>query len=315
MTEYHTVYKGPEGETTQWEDIQTRLGNLAPKPKPWKPDAYAPQQQEGKDTAWLDKQDEEGLEAAEDDFADDRELQQYRCAAPAAGVQRQQHRQRKQRHCASSILHSILHSATPAAAGANVPASLLCRRPPPPCAGRLKRLQELRAAAARPRFGALEDIAGSEFVQKVTDASEDYWVACLLHKAGHAGCGLLGAALEAVAATYPASRFVRVVATSAIPHYPDANLPTLLLYRNRACVKSIVGLGAYGGAKLTPEQVALVLNQFGPVCADEDGECGSSGGSGVKGQASEAQLRGLVERLVAQRLERDADDESSDFDD
>lgn len=27
MTEYHTVYKGPEGESTQWDDIQAKLGN------------------------------------------------------------------------------------------------------------------------------------------------------------------------------------------------------------------------------------------------------------------------------------------------
>ncbi len=27
MAEYHTVYKGPEGESTQWDDIQAKLGN------------------------------------------------------------------------------------------------------------------------------------------------------------------------------------------------------------------------------------------------------------------------------------------------
>ena len=31
MTEYHTVYKGPEGETTQWDDIQAKHGNLPAK--------------------------------------------------------------------------------------------------------------------------------------------------------------------------------------------------------------------------------------------------------------------------------------------
>ena len=29
--DYHTVYKGPEGETTQWDDIQRKLGNLPAK--------------------------------------------------------------------------------------------------------------------------------------------------------------------------------------------------------------------------------------------------------------------------------------------
>ena len=31
MTDYHTTYTGPEGETTQWEDIQRKLGNLPAK--------------------------------------------------------------------------------------------------------------------------------------------------------------------------------------------------------------------------------------------------------------------------------------------
>ena len=65
MGDYHTVYKGPEGETTQWEDIQTRLGNLPPKPKPWRPDAYAPPADEGaarqRDVGSLAKRDEQEL--------------------------------------------------------------------------------------------------------------------------------------------------------------------------------------------------------------------------------------------------------------
>ena len=40
MADYHTVYKGPEGETTQWEDIHRRLGNLPPKAPVWKPEKY-----------------------------------------------------------------------------------------------------------------------------------------------------------------------------------------------------------------------------------------------------------------------------------
>lgn len=31
MTDYHTVYKRGEGESTQWEDIQRKLGNIPEK--------------------------------------------------------------------------------------------------------------------------------------------------------------------------------------------------------------------------------------------------------------------------------------------
>jgi hypothetical protein len=80
MAEYHTIYKGPEGETTQWEDIQVKLGNMAPKPKAWKPDAYKPEESQQVDKQFLDKaHDEQQLEDLEDRFDDDRALEEYRC--------------------------------------------------------------------------------------------------------------------------------------------------------------------------------------------------------------------------------------------
>lgn len=43
-------------------------------------------------------------------------------------------------------------------------------------------MEELRRGPERPRFGALEQIRGTEFVQKVTNAGEGVWVVCLLYK-------------------------------------------------------------------------------------------------------------------------------------
>lgn len=163
-------------------------------------------------------------------------------------------------------------------------------------------MQELQAAAARPRFGSVEEITSNEFVQKVTDASESYWVVCFLYKASHAGCQLLGDCLTELAQKYPSTRFVKIISTSCIPNYPDQNLPTLLLYHNRACVKHMIGLAQFGGQRATPEQVALALNTYGPVCAE-----------GGEDEAVQQQVKGLVQRMLSQR-ERDEEDESSDFD-
>ncbi|KAF8060532.1 Pdcl3 [Scenedesmus sp. PABB004] len=240
----HTLYKGPEGETTQWEDIQVRLGNMAPRPKPWKPEKYAAPAEEARDAAWLAARDEDELSGAEDEFPDDRALEELR----------------------------------------------------------QKRLTELRSAAARPRFTGVEELVGSEFVQKVTDASADYWVVCLLYKPSHPGCELLGQCLDALASKYCHTRFVRIVSTAAIPSYPDTNLPTLLVYRDRACKRSLVGLSQFGGARATPERVAVVLNTAGPVCDEAGGD--------DEAAAQAAAVKGLVTRLVAQREEGD---ESSDF--
>lgn len=78
MTDYHAVYKGPEGESTQWEDIHRRLGNLPQKAPVWKPAAYTPAEEEKHDADWLDKRDEQELSDLEDEFSDDRFLEMYR---------------------------------------------------------------------------------------------------------------------------------------------------------------------------------------------------------------------------------------------
>ena len=58
MTDYHTTYRRGEGESTQWEDIQRRLGNFKPVEKPWQPDAFRPvdESADRRDREWLDAQ-------------------------------------------------------------------------------------------------------------------------------------------------------------------------------------------------------------------------------------------------------------------
>jgi hypothetical protein len=73
-----------------------------------------------------------------------------------------------------------------------------------------------------------------------------------------------------------------------------------------------VGLAPFGGARATPEQVALALAGFGVLEGDgSDGE--AAGGSGVGGAGGAGLVKGLVQRLVEPREEQR--DESSDFDD
>ncbi|GBF98180.1 hypothetical protein Rsub_10680 [Raphidocelis subcapitata] len=253
MAEYHTVYKGPEGETTQWEDIQRRLGNLPERPPAWKPEAWRPEAGAPRGEARVKGKDADELSDLEDEFTDDRFLEEYR----------------------------------------------------------QRRIREMRDAAARPRFGTLDEIGGSDFVTRVTEASRDHWVVCLLYKSGHAGCGVLEQCLQELARKHPGTRFLKIVSTSCIPNYPDANLPTLLIYHGGACKRNVVGLAPFGGARATPEQVALALVGFGVFEDGSDGEGGGGGGGG--GAGGSGLVKGLVQRLVEQReAEKDA---SSDFDD
>ncbi|XP_061959843.1 uncharacterized protein LOC133680846 [Populus nigra] len=83
MGDYHFVYKDVEGASTQWDDIQRKLGNLPEKPPAFKPPPFTPASDQDsipKDKSFIDSKTEEELEFLEDDLDldDDRFLQEYR---------------------------------------------------------------------------------------------------------------------------------------------------------------------------------------------------------------------------------------------
>ena len=83
MADYHFVYKDLEGASTQWDDIQRKLGNLPAKPPAFKPPSFTPAEDEAsvpKDKSWIDDKNEQDLEDLEDDpdLDDDRFLEEYR---------------------------------------------------------------------------------------------------------------------------------------------------------------------------------------------------------------------------------------------
>ncbi|KAK7266909.1 hypothetical protein RIF29_19570 [Crotalaria pallida] len=81
MADYHFVYKDVEGASTQWDDIQRKLGNLPEKAPAFKPPSFTPAHDPDslpKDKAWLDSKNEDELQDLEDDLDDDRFLQEYR---------------------------------------------------------------------------------------------------------------------------------------------------------------------------------------------------------------------------------------------
>lgn len=81
--DYHFVYKDVEGASTQWDDIQRKLGNLPAKAPPYKPPPFTPAEDDDskpKDRSWIDQKTEEELSDLEDepDLDDDRFLHEYR---------------------------------------------------------------------------------------------------------------------------------------------------------------------------------------------------------------------------------------------
>lgn len=169
---------------------------------------------------------------------------------------------------------------------------------------RRKRLEEMDAAVQKMDSqvkianGTYDMIRGSDFVKEVTEASEKVWVVCHLRKDSVADCGILDACLEVLAERYKGvTKFVKIVSTDCIPGYPDAHLPTMLLYHGKKCVKTLVGLGAVGGQGTSPDRVALTLNQYGSVCGDP-------------GEERDAQIKGLVREMLDRHSMYDSDESS-----
>jgi len=114
----HTVSRGPEGQTTEWGDIQRKMGNFAPLAPVFKPDPFTPAEGKGTRAAaargagqgHLSERSSKELEELQDEFADDAFLEEYR----------------------------------------------------------RERLQELKDAAAVPRFGSVIPIARDIFMLQVT---------------------------------------------------------------------------------------------------------------------------------------------------
>jgi hypothetical protein len=94
-------------------------------------------------------------------------------------------------------------------------------------------MEQLRAAAAVPRFAGVAPITRDAFMAQVTDPSADVWVVVFLHRPGCPRCEVLGRALEELAGKHPLTKFVKIVGGECIPGYPDRNMPTLLVYRDR----------------------------------------------------------------------------------
>mmetsp|Transcript_15795 Transcript_15795/g.34244 ORF Transcript_15795/g.34244 Transcript_15795/m.34244 type:complete len:254 (-) Transcript_15795:171-932(-) len=81
MADYGTTsYKNHVPETTEWDDIQRKLGNLPSLPEQPKPAPFEPKAEVSKNASWIESQSEQALEELEDDKAieDDRFLEEYR---------------------------------------------------------------------------------------------------------------------------------------------------------------------------------------------------------------------------------------------
>ncbi len=59
--------------------------------------------------------------------------------------------------------------------------------------------------------------------------------------------------MQELAAQYRHVKFLTIPSTECIPNYPDENLPTLLVYHDGQCKRTIVGTKTLGYDRISPE--------------------------------------------------------------
>ncbi|KAJ9528888.1 hypothetical protein QJQ45_000450 [Haematococcus lacustris] len=260
MTEYHTIYRGLPGDTTQWGDIQRKLGNLPQRAPVWKPAKWTPEADEPQGAALIDSKDAGELSDLDDQFSDDRFLEEYR----QRRVQELRTAACRPRFGSVELIRAseFVQKVTQASAGGCSNRSACAAMHTDSSSWVVPSASTGAARSAQVQGCSTDELRGSTQMASAHVAHGSsaqpqgpLWVVVQLFKDGHGPSALMSSCIDELAARYPNTKFVRIISTECIPKYPDAHLPTLLVYHAGECVKHLVGLAMHGGNRATPERL------------------------------------------------------------
>ncbi|KAJ8675155.1 hypothetical protein QAD02_010941 [Eretmocerus hayati] len=130
---------------------------------------------------------------------------------------------------------------------------------------RRKRIAEMQELASKSKYGDVCEISAQDYVQEVNQAGEDIWVVLHLYKQGIPLCTLINQHLSSLARKFPTTKFLKSISTTCIPNFPDANLPTIFVYKDGNMEKQFVGPISLRGMKLTEQELEWMLGEVGAV--------------------------------------------------
>lgn len=133
---------------------------------------------------------------------------------------------------------------------------------------RNKRIAEMKALADRSKFGTVREISGVDYVSEVNKAGEGIWVVLHLYKQGIPLCSLINQHMQVLAAKYPTVKFLKSIATTCIPNFPEKNLPSIFIYFEGDMKRQLVGPHEVRGPNLTQDEFEYLLGKIGAVNTD-----------------------------------------------
>lgn len=133
---------------------------------------------------------------------------------------------------------------------------------------RNKRIAEMKALAEKQKYGSVREISGQDYIDEVNKAGDDIWVVLHLYKQGIQLCALINQFMSALATRFPETKFLKSIASTCIPNFPEKNLPSIFIYYEGQIKKQIIGPIELRGEKLTIEEFEYLLGQYGAIKTD-----------------------------------------------
>ncbi|CDI97180.1 phosducin protein 3 [Echinococcus multilocularis] len=134
---------------------------------------------------------------------------------------------------------------------------------------RRKRLEEMREAIRKAKFGSYGEVTKCDWTRSVSNAGEGVNVVVHLAQKGNKACTVVDQHLQTLAARYPTVKFLRGEASLCVPNFPDSNLPTIIVYCEGNVKAQYVGSRALGGYPCSIGDLEQRLAKVGAISLAE----------------------------------------------
>ncbi|KAM7533148.1 hypothetical protein Aperf_G00000120339 [Anoplocephala perfoliata] len=158
---------------------------------------------------------------------------------------------------------------------------------------RQKRMEEMREAALKAKFGSYGEVTKSDWTHAVNNAGDGVYVVVHLAQKGNEKCAVVDQHLRILACRYPAVKFLRGETSLCVPDFPDSNLPTIVIYYEGDVKEQYVGSKALGGHPCSIRDLEQRLAKVGAIRLTQDGDNSDDGDDDSKRQKQSINVMGV----------------------
>lgn len=133
-----------------------------------------------------------------------------------------------------------------------------------------KRMEELKALAAKPKFGRLILLRREDYIKEVNEAPKGVYVVLFLYNDGLPDSRELEKILDHLSKKYVFVKFLKILAEDCIKNIEDVNIPAMIVYFNGTLIRQYIPAAVFfgGKGKLNLNKVEITLSKLGMFKTD-----------------------------------------------